>query len=108
MLEKLLQEGSAPISLIRMIGRHVQKLYTTQLRIQSGDDMKSAMDRMQPKLFFKREAAFRAQLMRFSLRTLARLRERLLELEAACKQTGAPDEVLLAQLVLLLGASARA
>lgn len=105
MLEKLLQEGSAPVSLIRMIGRHVQKLYQVQLRIQSGEDMKSAMDQMQPKLFFKREAAFRAQLARFSLRTLSRLRTRLLELEKECKQTGAPDEVLLSQLVLALGAS---
>ncbi|HRJ12293.1 MAG TPA: hypothetical protein PKW15_03505, partial [Alphaproteobacteria bacterium] len=108
MLEKLLQEGSAPVSLIRMIGRHAQKLYAVQLSIQAGDDMKTAMDKMQPKLFFKREAAFRAQLSRFSARTLSRLRARLLELEKECKQTGAPDETLLAQLVLLLGGTARA
>lgn len=108
MLEKLLLEGSAPVSLIRMIGRHAQKLYQVQLRIHSGEDMKSAMDQMQPKLFFKREAAFRAQLARFSLKALDRLRTRLLELERDCKQTGAPDETLLSQLVLLLGGAGQA
>lgn len=108
MLEKLLQEGSSVIALIRMIGRHVQKLYSAQLNIQSGDSFKTAVDKLTPKLFFKREAAFRTQLSRFSLRTLNRLRTRLLELEKDCKQTGAPDETLLSQLVLLLGASSRA
>lgn len=107
-LEKLLQEGSSVIAMIRMIGRHVQKLYSAQLNIQSGDSFKTAVDKLTPKLFFKREAAFRAQLSRFSLRTLNRLRARLLELEKECKQTGAPDEALLSQLVLLLGASSRA
>lgn len=102
LLERLLSEGTPVVSLIRMIGRHAARLYTTQLRIQSGEDQKSAMDSLQPKLFFKRETAFRAQLSRFSLRALASIRAELWRLEGACKQTGAPDDLLLSQFVLRL------
>jgi len=103
MLQKLLAEGAAVVNLIRALGRHAARLYAVQLKTKAGEDIKSAMDHLQPKVFFKRENAFRAQLSRFSLRTLARLRTELWRLEAACKQTGAADELLLAQLVLRLG-----
>jgi DNA polymerase-3 subunit delta len=104
MVQKLMAEGQAATNIIRTLGRHVSRLYATQLKISGGEDMKSAIDGLQPKLFFKRENAFRAQLTRFSLRYLSQLRTQLWRLEQQCKQTGAPDELLVSNLVLLLGA----
>ena len=104
MAHRLIAEGQAVTNLIRTMGRHVSRLYATQLRIRSGEDMKSAMDSLQPRIFFKRENAFRAQLSRFSLRYLSRLRGELWRLERECKQTGTPDELLITQLILLLAA----
>ncbi len=106
MVQKLMAEGQAAPNIIRTLGRHVSRLYATQLKIAGGEDMKNAMDALQPKLFFKRENAFRAQLNKFSLRYLSRLRGELWRLEQQCKQTGSPDELLVSQLVLLLGARA--
>lgn len=103
MVQKLMHEGQPVTNILRTLGRHTSRLYATQLRIQSGEDMKSAMDALQPKVFFKRENAFRAQLSRFPLRYLSRLRSELLRLEFQCKQTGTPDELLLSHLVLLIG-----
>jgi len=108
MAQKLMVEGQAPVNILRTLGRHAGRLYATQLRIAGGEDMKSAMDALQPKIFFRRENAFRAQLSRFSLRYLSRLRTELWRLEAQCKQTGAPDELLISQLILRLDTSARA
>lgn len=102
MAQKLLAEGQPVTNLIRTLGRHVSRLYATQLRIQNGDDIKSAMDALQPKIFFKRENAFRAQLQKYSLRYLSRLRAELWRLENQCKQTGTPDELLFSQLCVLL------
>lgn len=102
MAQKLMAEGQTVTNLIRTLGRHVTRLYQTQLRIQSGMDQKSAMDALMPKIFFKRENAFRMQLQKYSLRYLSRLRAELWRLEGQCKQTGAPDELLFSQLVLLL------
>jgi DNA polymerase-3 subunit delta len=107
MVHKLIAEGQPVTNIIRTLGRHANRLYTVQLHIQHGDDVSTAMDKLQPKVFFKREAAFRAQLARFSLRTLSRLRARLLELERDCKQTGAPDDTLIGQLILMLGGTAK-
>jgi DNA polymerase-3 subunit delta len=102
MAQKLIAEGQPVPNLIRTLGRHIGRLYATQLKIQSGDDMKSAMESLQPKIFFKRENAFRAQLQKYSLRYLSRLRSELWRLERECKHTGTPDELLFSQLVLLL------
>jgi len=107
MVQKLMAEGQAPVNILRILGRHAGRLYATQLRISGGEDMKFAMDALQPKIFFRRENAFRAQLARFSLRYLSRLRGELWRLEAQCKQTGTPDELLVSQLVLRLITSIR-
>jgi len=104
MAQKLMLEGQAATNIIRTLGRHVSRLYATQLKISAGEDVKSAMDALQPKLFFKRENAFRAQLARFSLRYLSHLRTELWRLEEQCKRTGAPDEMLVSHLILLLSA----
>ena len=100
--QKLFAEGQPVPNLIRTLGRHVSRLYAAQLKISNGDDMKSAMDSLQPKIFFKRENAFRAQLNKFSLKYLSRLRSELWRIERECKQTNTPDELLFSQLVLLL------
>jgi DNA polymerase-3 subunit delta len=91
MAQKLMLEGQPVPNLIRTLGRHVSRLYATQMKIQSGMDTKSAMESLQPKIFFKREHAFRAQLNKYSLRYLSRLRSELWRLERQCKHTGAPD-----------------
>lgn len=104
MAQRLMAEGQPVTNLIRTMGRHVGRLYAVQLKIRAGEDMKSAMDALQPKIFFKRENAFRMQLQKFSLRYLSRLRSELWRLERECKQTGTPDELLISQLILLLAA----
>ncbi len=65
------------------------------------------MKRLRPPPFWKQAPRFRAQAQAWPTRALGQALERLLEAERACKRTGGPAEVLCAQALNLIAASAR-
>jgi DNA polymerase-3 subunit delta len=95
----------AAVTVLRALQTHFRRLHSVQSARKSGADMKTAMDALQPKIFFKYEQSFQAQLQRWDFGRLQKVMTRLSDLEAQTKTTGAPVETLCAQAILSLSAA---
>lgn len=102
-LDRSLKEGNAPVSVLRAVARHLQRVHAV---VGSREPVDEAMRRLKPPVFWKSEAAFKAQAEAWRPAALARAMERLLEAEAACKRSGAPAELLASRALLEICANA--
>ena len=100
--DALLAEGLPVITILRGLQQHFRRLHLTQARIQDGEPADLAMKKLSPPIFFKQEDAFRAQAQRWRLGPLGAILQRLDALEAQCKQTGVPAEILCSQALLAI------
>jgi DNA polymerase-3 subunit delta len=93
-LARVAAEGTSPITVLRAVARHFQRLHLASSMIAGGAPADRAMKALRPPVFFKREGAFRAQLARWTPATLADALDALTAAEADCKRTGIPAETL--------------
>lgn len=97
---QLTEEGTAFVVVLRALQNHFRRLHLVRAYMEEGEMQDIAIKKLSPPLFFKQEPAFRAQLQRWSLKSLSAVLHRLSELEAQCKKTGAPVETFCAQALL--------
>ena len=107
-LTQLQEEDVVFMVILRSLQNHFRRLHLIQSRIAQGEDTGRALKMLQPPIFFKQETAFKGQLQRWSPGGLATVLEKLNDLEAQCKQTGAPVETLCAQAILSISANKKA
>ena len=98
--KQLLEEGVSFIVILRSLQNHFRRLHITKAKIEQGANADSALKSLAPPIFFKQQAAFKAQVQRWSMPGINKVLQRLMDLEAQCKQTGMPVETLCAQAVL--------
>jgi len=99
-LARSLQEGVQPVAALRAVSRHFQRLHLVVGLVESGLPLEDASKRLRPPLFWKVAPAFRAQAAAWSPAALARALARLLEAEADCKSSGAPEATICARALL--------
>ena len=58
-LERNLAEAN-PVMVVKMVSRHFLKLHQVIARMQRGEPMESALNSLQPRLFWKASASFKA------------------------------------------------
>lgn len=97
---QLINEGVNFVMVLRSLQNHFRRLHLVRACIDEGVSQETSLKKLSPPLFFKQEPAFRAQLSRWSLKSISVVLDRLMNLEAECKKTGAPVETLCAQAVL--------
>ena len=95
-----MEEGVNFIVILRSLQNHFRRLHMTKTKIDQGDNPESAMKSLAPPIFFKQQNAFKTQLNRWSTGGIYKVLQRLMDVEAQCKQTGMPVETLCAQAVL--------
>lgn len=105
-LRRLQAEAAAPVALLRAAQRHFNRLLETRARVDSGMGVKDAMQKLQPRVFWKAETAFAKQVQRWSQARLLRALTLLTETEAQCKRTGMPDVTLCQQMMVTLARGA--
>ena len=93
-LARALAEGENPISLIRAVMRHFQRLHLTGARIAAGATAEEALRSLRPPVFFKYEDRFKAQLSRWSPRRAAAVLASLTEAELNMKRSILPQETI--------------
>ncbi len=101
---KLVEEGVVVVTILRSLQNHFRRLHYTKSLMNAGEDVGSAMKKLQPAVFFKQEDAFKAQLRKYSDTKLLGFMNRLSQVEAQTKQTGTPVETLCSQVILSLAA----
>lgn len=105
-LRRSLRQGANGVQILRQVMRHFQRLQFVAGHLAEGGSAEAAMNRLQPRPFWKVAKRFEAQARRWPPARLAAAGARLLEAEAACKRTGANEEVLCAQVLLGITMSA--
>ena len=106
-LQRAFQDGANPVAVLRMTGRHFQRLHQARSLITAGEAAEAAVRALRPPVFFKRAEAFRAQLRYWSGTNLASALDSLTRAEIDCKTTGLPAEAVCGQALMALSAAAR-
>jgi DNA polymerase-3 subunit delta len=94
------QDGTSPISVIRVLLAELMRLRLAAAQIAGGAPVSEAIAAMRPPVFFKRQPLVTKMLTRWNLATLNRALETALAAELACKQTLTPDEAFCRQMLL--------
>ncbi len=105
-LRRLAAEGEAPVRVVRSLARHLLRLSSVQVRVESGEPLETALRSLRPPLFFKREPAFRRQLQAWRGDRLTSALSRATQAELRCKETGQPDRLICERLLVELTAQA--
>jgi len=104
MLDRLLQEQTSTVAILRAAQRHFLRLSWARSQMDQGLSASEAVKKLAPPVFWKYEASMAEQLRRWPMAKLERALQRLFEVEAAVKKTGAPDAALTAQLLVQMAA----
>ena len=106
-LTRVFQEGESPVTSIRALLRHLQRLHVLNATIAGGGSVEDAIRGARPPIFFKQQDSYRRQLSRWSEARLKRALDRLAEAEFRMKLTGVPAETLCRAAMLDIAAAAR-
>tara|TARA_Y100001001_G_C7992529_1_gene303421 strand:+ start:330 stop:1358 length:1029 start_codon:yes stop_codon:yes gene_type:complete len=98
LLQGLYSEGVSGVYIIRAFQNHLRMLLDARLRRNKGQDMRAITKSL--RIFFKLERAFAAQLDVWNEARILNAIEKLNQLEAEIKQTGAPEQTLLARALM--------
>ncbi|MDD5585846.1 MAG: DNA polymerase III subunit delta [Alphaproteobacteria bacterium] len=103
LLDHLFAEQVSSVALLRAAQRHFLRLQLARAHIDGGLGAKAAVEKLQPKVFWKHVEPMARQAQRWSAPAIEKFLKRLFETEAAVKKTGVPGTEMCAQ--LLLGAA---
>jgi DNA polymerase-3 subunit delta len=101
-LELAMAEGSTAVGVVRAGLLHLQRLHRARLAVDEGQTGADAVKSARPPVFFRRIGAFSRALELWGSASLISAMGGLAEAERACKRTGAPDEVLARNAILVL------
>ena len=107
-LARVFQEGESPVSVIRALLRHLQRLHLLAAQIAGGRSAEEALRAARPPIFFKQQDSYRRQLARWSEGRLRRALDRIAEAEFRMKLTGLPAETICREAMFALAREARA
>lgn len=107
-LDRLLREGGQPVSMLRSVARHFQRLHLAAGLMAQGKSADQAMTALKPPVIFKAAERFKRQLSRWPADRLGKALDLLTEAEADCKTTGMPvPEITSRALMMIARAAAR-
>jgi DNA polymerase III subunit delta len=106
-LGRVFQEGESPVSVIRALLRHLQRLHLLAARVASGGTIDEAIRTARPPIFFRDQDSWRRQLQRWTEARLRPVLDRAAAAEFRMKQTGLPAELICREALLgITGAAA--
>lgn len=95
---RLLGQGTSDVFMLRSVQNHFRRLHLAKSMLEAGQRMDAILKSL--RIFFKQAPAFRGALQSWPLARLTLALERLADLEARCKQSGAPVKLLCSQAFL--------
>jgi DNA polymerase-3 subunit delta len=107
-LARVFQEGESPVTVIRALLRHLQRLHLLAAHVAGGRSVEDAIRGARPPIFFKQQDSYRRQLRQWSETRLRRALERVAEAEFRMKLTGLPAETICREAMFALASEARA
>lgn len=106
-LERLWTAGASPIQVLRQAMAHFQRVLVVSVQRRRGESLDAAIKKLRPPLHFSRESSFKSQAQGWSEGALLEILDELLDAEALCKSTGAPNEAVCGRALMMVAARAR-
>ena len=106
-LLRCLQEGQAPISILRAAMRHFHRLHLAAARVAGGGSPDEATRLLRPPIFFKFVDRFKAQLSIWKPRRIAAALESLTRAELDSKRAVLPQETVAREALFTIARAAR-
>lgn len=100
-LQRILTEGMGAIAPIRAILRYFFRIQQVRGAMAGGANEQQAIATLRPPIFFKQMDIFRSHLQIWNTNAVDNMILALLKLEAECKQTGSPAELLLTRFLCI-------
>ena len=103
---KMINEGSEPISIVRNLTYHFNKLLTVLGHMETGEPVDKAVYKLVPRIIFYREPAFKRQLGFWRKDKLLGVTELLYKCERDCKSTNMPAEEIVSYTIMQISSPA--
>ena len=103
---KLVNEGNEPISIIRSLSYHFNKILTVKAFMEKGDTLDKAVFKLVPKIIFFRESSFKRQLSIWPRERILSVLELLFKAEKDCKTTNMPVEEIVSYTIMQISSAA--
>ncbi len=84
-INKLLSEGTSPISLIRSLVNYLLRIQQTKIEMKKGNNFDNSIKILKPPVFWKEKDNFQKHCVGWSLHNIESSLNKLLETEIACK-----------------------
>ena len=104
---KLVNEGNEPISIIRSLTYHFNKILTCKAYMENGDTVDKAVFKLQPRIIFFRESSFKRQVSIWPREKLLSVLELLYKCERDCKTTNMPVVEIVSYTLMQISSAAR-
>lgn len=105
---RLVNEGAEPISIIRSLTYHFNKILACLAIMEQGETLDKAMYKLSPRIIFFREASFKRQVSIWSRDRIFGVLELVYKCERDCKTTNMPvDEIVSYTLMQIASAAAK-
>ncbi len=104
---RMINEGIEPVSIIRSINMHFQKIFSVVSQIDNKTPIESAINSLIPRIIFFRMADFRKQVSIWNGKSLQSIFGLLLKAEKESKSTNYPNIELVSRLILQISVAAK-
>jgi DNA polymerase-3 subunit delta len=106
-LDRVFHEGEPPVSVIRAMLRHLQRLHVLAARAATGTTVAEVVRTARPPIFFRQEDSFKRQLVLWNEAGLRAQLGRIAQAELHMKLTGLPAETVCREALLAVAQAAR-
>ena len=86
--------GQSPVSVLRVLGRTVERLHLAAGMVAQGKSPDAALKALKPPVFWKHLPQYQRALGTWSVARLGTALAMIVDAEADCKRTGAPDQAV--------------
>ncbi|MBQ8661255.1 MAG: DNA polymerase III subunit delta [Alphaproteobacteria bacterium] len=105
-LQRLLNEGEEPITIVRALSNHFNRLITCRSYMENGETADNAVNKLVPRLMFYRVSSFKRQLAIWPRERLFSVMELLYKCERDCKTTNYPSVEILSYCLMQVSSAA--
>ncbi len=103
---RLINEGNEPISIVRSLSYHFNKILTVKAFMEKGDTLDKAVFKLVPKIIFFRESSFKRQVSIWQRERILSVLELLFKAEKDCKTTNMPVEEIVSYTIMQIASAA--
>ncbi len=84
-VNKLLSEGTSPVSLLRSLANYLKRIQLTKIEMKKGNNFDNSIKSLKPPLFWKDKDSFQKHCFKWPLRSIEKSLYKILETEVLCK-----------------------